>query len=101
MPQSLRFEPIDEPPRLTGSRNGKTMRAMIPSDLPALAEAVAKWADNLPCVWRVYLYGSRTATSTAWARRVRVAEPPTFHSSLGLTLNLPGPSIMGCSIRPS
>ena len=32
---------------------------MIPSDLPTLAEAVAKWADDLPCVWRVYLYGSR------------------------------------------
>lgn len=32
---------------------------MIPSDLNAIAEIVAKWADDRPCVRRVYLYGSR------------------------------------------
>ncbi|RYB01383.1 nucleotidyltransferase domain-containing protein [Lichenibacterium ramalinae] len=32
---------------------------MIPSDLPALAEAVAKWADEAPGVPAVYVFGSR------------------------------------------
>lgn len=45
--------------RLTDDRNGRTTRAMIPPDLRALAETVAKWADLAPGVPHVYVFGSR------------------------------------------
>jgi hypothetical protein len=35
------------------------MRAMIPPDLPALAETIATWADEAPGVPHVYVFGSR------------------------------------------